>query len=123
MLRELSDVRQHAGEYPRRWFADAYFDLIVWNDEEGEVFHFQLSYDKRRRERLLEWKSGVGLSHFRVDSAQDRPARYARTPVLVPEDPDDVSLVADRFESESGQIDAHIAHMVVTRLRGASGQG
>ena len=108
---------RHLGRGTIRDEKPPYFDLIVWTDEEGEVFHFQLSYDKRRRERLLEWKKGLGLSHFRVDSAQDRPARHARTSILVPEDPDDVSLVADRFGSECGQIDAHIAHMVVSRLR------
>jgi hypothetical protein len=30
MLRELSHVRQALEEPSRRWFADDFFDLIVW---------------------------------------------------------------------------------------------
>jgi len=42
MLRELSHVRQAFEEPRRRWFADDYFDLIVWVGNRSEYIGFQL---------------------------------------------------------------------------------
>ena len=116
-MKEFASVRQHEGEAPRRWFSDEYFDLIVWGVG-GELSAFHLAYDKRRDERVIAWRRERGLSHFRVDSAGDRPARHARTAFLTPEPADDLTGVIERFERVSAGIDPEIAAAVLSRLRG-----
>ncbi len=61
MLRELADVRQIPGEPRRRWFADDYFDLIVWFDKRGQIIGFQLCYDLPRDEHALTWHEEHGV--------------------------------------------------------------
>ena len=54
MLREVK-AREESAEGNRRWFADDFFELIVWLDERSTVESFQLCYDRRRWQRALTW--------------------------------------------------------------------
>jgi len=77
-MREINSeyVRQKKGEPHRRWFADEYFDLLVWEDETGEIVGFELSYDKNRDQRALTWEKQKGYHHFKVDDGESRPGKF-----------------------------------------------
>ena len=80
MLQELP-VTHRTTEPRRRWFADEYFDLVVWTSKSA-IVAFDLCYDKPRFERALTWSREHGWGHFRVDSGEDTPVKN-RTPILV----------------------------------------
>ena len=63
MLWEYTKVNQIEGEPRRRWFADDFFDLIVWFDESEDIVGFQLCCDKSRQEKALTWLKHSGHIH------------------------------------------------------------
>ena len=116
MLHEIPNPRQIAGEGPRRWFSDEYFDLIVWYEKEATaVTGFQLCYDKGQNERALTWRRGEGFSHQRIDDGEI-PGRAKMTPVLVPDGVFDRNSIAERFLHSSGQIDPEIRDLVYKKV-------
>jgi len=120
MLFEIKNPRQIEGEGRRRWFADSYFDLIVWYGRAGDLEGFQLCYDKGRDERALTWREDQGYAHERVDDGEVT-GRAKMTPVLVPDGAFAHSAIAERFRTESAKIDPEIAGFVYDRLRGYPG--
>jgi len=118
MLREMSSVRQIKDEPRRRWFQDEHFDLVIWNDESGEIVGFQLCYDKTRSERALTWKTASGFSHNAVDSGEDRPGRYKATPILVADGSFDAETVAAVFLGHSATLDQRSADFIYYKLLG-----
>jgi hypothetical protein len=118
MLVEYRDVRQIRGEGHRRWFADEYFDLIVWYDGRGRsrISGFQLCYDRSAYERALTWRRDGGFSHERVDSGEDRTGSLKSTPILVADGVFDREGVASRFREASRGIEADIADLVLRKL-------
>ncbi|MCG8454256.1 MAG: hypothetical protein MI717_13865 [Spirochaetales bacterium] len=56
MLKELKNVRQIAGERPRRWFVDEDIELILWYGEDRKLSGFQVCYDKKAGTRSVTWK-------------------------------------------------------------------
>jgi hypothetical protein len=116
MLHEVEKVRQVPGEGPRRWFADQFFDLIVWYKKDGSVLGFQLCYDKNVKERALTWRRGIGFSHEKVDDGEGQAGRMKSTPVLVPDGLFDVSAITAKFTKESAEIDPKIAGLVIQTL-------
>lgn len=120
MLKERTDVRQRADESHRRWWVDGFFDLIVWTNDAGDVVLFQLAYDPDGADGLIEWRPASGLSHFKVDTAERKPARHARAGFLIPSDPpEDLSDVLRRFEEASGSLEAGLRAFVLDRLQEA----
>ena len=117
MLAELANVRQIDGEHLRRWFADRYFDLIVWIAGEGEIVGFQLCYDKEGDQRALTWNSPGRYTHTGIDDGESRPARFKQTPILVADGSFDHTAIAARFMRECREIDPIIASFVYERLR------
>ncbi len=117
MLRELTNVSQRKGEAHRRWFADAYFDLIVWyEDQVGErVVGFQLCYDKNHDEHALTWKERSGFTHHAVDDGQES-AYDNRTPILVPDGVIPLEDLRRQFAAACGDIDPEVARLVRERL-------
>ncbi len=61
MLREITAVRQRAGEPRRRWLQDEGMDLFVWLGAADAIVGFQLAYDKPQAERALTWKGKSGF--------------------------------------------------------------
>ena len=117
MLREISNPRQIRAEGPRRWFTDAYFDLIVWYQRDGcEITGFQLCYDKQREERALTWHRDRGFDHKRIDDGEVS-GRMKMTPVLVPDGAFDSAAIAERFRRESAEIEPEIRQLVYSRLK------
>jgi hypothetical protein len=115
MLRELP-VTQQTSEPPRRWFADEYFDLVVWTSEGGAVVAFELCYDKPRHERALTWSHELGWRHFRVDSGEVTPIKN-RTPILVSDGSLPAVQVVAQLTEASIAIDPTIRTFVLSKLR------
>ena len=115
MLRELTNVRQVLKESRRRWFADDYFDLIVWVGERGEFIGFQLCYDKSGDEHALTWHKKTGFSHHRVDSGEtQRP--YKATPILVADGALDFARLISLFKERSRIMDQQVAQLVLGKI-------
>ncbi len=115
MIRELSDLRQVQDEPPRRWFADDYFDLIVWGGDRGAIVGFQLCYDKSGDEHALTWHINTGFSHQRVDDGEmKRP--YKATPILVEDGFFDVAAISRLLKEHSRTMDEKIARFVLDKI-------
>jgi hypothetical protein len=104
MLREIPNVRQIPGEGRRRWFTDAYFDLIVWYADDGAVSGFQLCYDKQEHERAFTWTRGHSCVHEEID-AGEFPGHSKMSPVLGGGSSRPVRGIEERFFRESANID------------------
>ena len=115
MLRELTNVRQVLEESRRRWFADDYFDLIVWVGERSEFIGFQLCYDKSGDEHALTWHKKTGFSHHRVDNGEtQRP--YKATPILVSDGALDFASLTYLFKERSRMMDQQVARFVLGKI-------
>jgi hypothetical protein len=114
MLSEIKDVKQIENEGYRCWFADNYFDLIIWYEDKA-ITGFQLCYDKQGSERSLTWIKDRGFSHNKID-AGEHPGHTKMTPILVADGIFDKEKIAERFKKESKKIDADIAEFVYARL-------
>jgi hypothetical protein len=116
MIREFESVSQFPDDHSRRWFADEFFDLIVWFGNDGVIFGFQLVYDKDHNQRAVTWMQGKGFSHNRIDDGENRPGRYKATPILVLDGAFDFKQIAERFRRESAEISREIADLVYNKL-------
>ena len=114
MLAEVEDVRQSEEESDRRWFSDDYFDLFVWEDEEG-ITGFQLCYDKMMDERALTWRRGGIVTHHGVDSGTG--PHNMRTPILVADGPVDARDLSERFLAQAGNLDPELVDLVYSTIR------
>ena len=115
MLREITGVRQVAGEPLRRWFQDEAMDLFVWLGEANTVVGFQLAYDKSQEERALTWKLRTGYQHARVDDGT-RPGRHPGSPLLIADGVFDVIRVSDEFQARAAEIDSAVHAFVSGKL-------
>ena len=111
MLREIENPRQIPGEGRRRWFRDDFFDLIIWYADSGDVEGFQLCYDRNGAERAFTWRTTGETEHSRIDDGEI-PGHTKRSPILVEDGAFDRQGIAERFKSESRNIDREIAEMV-----------
>ena len=116
MLKEILSIAQIPGEPQRRWFADDYFDLIVWFDNNGTIVGFQLSYDKEHRQRAVTWKRSNGFAHNAVDDGESRPGHYKATPILVADGIFDSIQIAERFKREGTELAWGLAEFVYSKL-------
>jgi hypothetical protein len=118
MLLEEKNVRQVPGEPPRRWFADGYFDLIIWLQPDGGVWGFQLCYDRENKPRALTWTAAGGYRHSGIDDGEGEGGRQKASPVLVEDGLFDAGGVAARFRAEAGDVPARLAAFVAEKLEG-----
>ncbi len=117
MLKEITNVRQVSEEPTRRWFADDYFDLIVWTDETGQICGFQLCYNKQKDQHALTWHRAIGYAHNRVDDGEGKPGKYKAAPILVEEGDFPRDEVMDRFRKGSLHLEEQIARLVCDKLQ------
>ena len=96
MLKEYKNVKQYPGEKKRKWFSDQFFDLILWMDNEKEIFGFQLCYDIYGNEHSLTWKKTGFYKHNKVDDGE-KPFSMSRTPILVPDGIIPYKKIIDEF--------------------------
>lgn len=110
MLREVKSG--HAAlDSRRRWFADDYFELILWLDGTDALEGFQLCYDRGRYERAVIWTRGRGLRHVIVDQGESSPLKN-QTPLLREGGAFDKESVLSRFRSANELIPPAIAAFV-----------
>ena len=107
---------QPADDVPRRWFADETFELIVWFDEHGRIFGFQLCYNRTRLERALTWTAKGGYAHNRVDDGEASPVRN-RTPILLTQEEVAECTGLERFRAACTDIDPLISDFVEERVQ------
>jgi len=115
MLHEIPNVRQVPGEGRRRWFTDAYFDLIIWYAEDGSITGFQLCHDKRGQERAFTWNRGHSCVHEAMDSGE-APGHSKMSPVLTGSSTAPARDIAERFLRQSAEVDPTIVRLVYTTL-------
>jgi len=124
MMREILGVAQDGSGVERRWFHDEYFDLFVWQTDQGETTSFQLCYGVDSNERALVWrkdhgwfqdgKTGVEPVPRKKLSTARAPARLVRADAT---DPASIESIASRFESAAGSLPDVIRTAVASRLR------
>jgi hypothetical protein len=100
MLREIEGIADEP-RTRRRWFHNEYFDLFVWQTEQGDVTLFQLCYGIDANERALVWHRIGGFFH---DGAG--PAR-----------PPTAEKIVARFEVAAQALPQNIRQAVTERIR------
>lgn len=116
MLRELPNVSQVNGEPKRRWFADEYFDLIVWSNEKEEVIEFHLHYDINRDERVFCWKYLNSFSHMKVDDGEKSGRLNKATPVFYNGGGIDTNKILTAFANSCSKLEYNISNLVLNKL-------
>lgn len=115
MLYQIKTAKKHDNGIPIKCFADEYFDLTVWYDENGSIISFQLSYDKFKNPHAFTWKQEYGHIHNRIDDGEI-PGRFKQSPILLPDGVFPKDGVAKRFEEESKNIESGIVDFVLARI-------
>jgi len=100
MLREIGGITDEP-RTRRRWFHNEYFDLFVWQTEQGDITLFQLCYGVGANERALVWHRIGGFFH---DGAG--PAR-----------PPEAEKILARFEVAAQPLPQNIRESVIDRIR------
>lgn len=112
------NVRQVPGEPRRRWFADEYFDLIVWLEPDGRVWGFQLCYDRGFKPRALTWTAAGGYKHSGIDEGEPCGGAQKASPVLVEDGRFDARGIAARLEKAATGMPPELAGFVLGKVRG-----
>ena len=121
MLKEIKQVNQIPNEPFRRWFHSDTMELFVWFEDSGEIYGFQLCYDKGDDEKALTWLKDRGYSHRKVDDGETTLQHFKRTPILVPDGMFPRDEVLASFKERSGDVDSDIVEFVVEKLGKYSG--
>ncbi len=115
MFREISGVKQIAGEPFRRWFSCEAMDLFVWTNDSGEIVSYQLSYDKPHPEKALTWRVGGGFSHDDVDDGS-RPGRHTASPILLADGEFAAKRVLALFQANAQQLENDLQEFIVSSI-------
>ena len=118
LLAENRSVRQRPDEGFRRWFANSYFELIVWYDRPGgELKGFQLCLSRNNYERAFTWTPQYVSSHRLSEGGPGKGLSNLSTGILK----GDGNVVAphevQRFESDSASLEPELAALVLRRIR------
>ena len=117
MLQEVKDVRQIPGDPPRRWFADDFFDLIVWFAPDRSVHGFQLCYDIQNKPRALTWFKDLGYTHDGIDDGERVAGVNKASPILVPDGLFDTSHIAAKFAAAQGDLPKELSELVLAKVK------
>lgn len=120
MLQEERNIRQAPGDLARRWWADDYFDLIVWFETSGSVWGFQLCYDRHYSPRALTWTRAKGYSHAAIDNGEGEGGMHKESPILVPDGLFDFKSTGDRLAAAAGDLPPEIKALVLEKVYGFS---
>ena len=120
MLYEIPRPRQSNRHHRKRWFTCCDMDLFIWFSDDTPV-RFQLTYDKGRQEKAINWDFDLGFRHYLVDSGETFPAlypgHYKQTPVMIDLcDQQNLASIARDFLAASENIDTGIADFIYARL-------
>jgi hypothetical protein len=115
-FREIRGVQQRGPAELRRWFQSAFFDLFTTQDAAGDLQWFQLCYARDTwRERVLEWRRGRGVQHFRVRDASN-PVRKD-SGALVMDGPLPYAEVMANFEAAAAGLPPDVQAFVSDRIQ------
>ena len=117
MLREEKNIRQVPGDPPRRWFADDFFDLIVWLEPDGSVWGFQLCYDRGFKPRALTWIKGKGFTHAGIDDGEEPGGAHKSSPVLVRDGLFDPKSIGDKLAAAAGELPPEMLAPILQKVR------
>jgi hypothetical protein len=112
-------VTQDGSGLQRRWFHDEYFDLFVWQTDQGETTSFQLCYGADSNEQALEWRKDQGWFQDGKTNVEPVP-RKILSPVLASArlaGADATDSIASRFEIAAGALPDAIRTAVAARLQ------
>jgi len=120
MLYEIPHPRQSNRHHKKRWFTSCDMDLFVWFSDDAPI-RFQLSYDKQKEEKAINWNFDLGFRHYRLDNGEtipnNYPGRYKQTPILIDLcDQQNLANIARNFLAASQNIDTGIADFIYARL-------
>jgi hypothetical protein len=118
MMREILGVAQDESGIQRRWFHDDYFDLFVWQTDQGETTSFQLCYGVDSSERALVWRKDHGWFQDGKTTVDPVPRKILGT-VLAPArlaGADQAEPIASRFEFAARALPDAIRTSVAARL-------
>jgi hypothetical protein len=116
MLKEYP-ATQHKGEPKKRWFADDYFEIIIWLDNDSAISGFQLCYDKKKNERALTWTKQNGFRHDWVDGGETSPTKN-RSPILTEDGAFQVAPVLQQFILRSKNMEGPLRSFIIEKLKG-----
>jgi hypothetical protein len=100
MLREIEGIADEP-RTRRRWFHNEYFDLFVWQTEQGDITLFQLCYGVGANERALVWHRIGGFFHDGAGAAR----------------PPEAEKILARFETAAQPLPQNIREAVIERIR------
>jgi len=119
MMREILGVAQDEPEVQRRWFHDDYFDLFVWQTDQGETTAFQLCYGVDSNERALVWRKDHGWFQDGKTTVEPVPRKILSTVIaparLAGADPE--ASVESRFEFAARALPDAIRTSIAARLK------
>lgn len=120
MLTEITHLRQSNRSLLKRWFNSRDMDLFVWVKSVGiddMPVQFQLSFNKQSNEKIICWDQQHGFHLYQVDSGENTPARYKKTPIFTNTvERQDLTDIARRFLVASEIIDINITDFIYARL-------
>jgi hypothetical protein len=108
MLSEIEGVRQDEPGRHRRWFHGDYFELFVWQTDDGRVAMFQLCYGGPTSERALVWREDLGFFH---DGVPPSPSGGELAASRFP-----ASMISTRFGAEAKEVPEDIRAFVLVKI-------
>ena len=116
MLHEITHLRQSDRNHVKRWFTSRDMDLFIWF-RNGEPVRFQLTYDKRDKEKAICWNFHLGFSHYLVDTGETRLDHYKQTPILITLcSQQNLTTLAREFLGDSENIGFGLSDFIYARL-------
>lgn len=97
--------------------SDDFFDLIIWYEPSGEIYGFQLCYNKKDMECALTWNPSHGFAHSVLDTGEQSPLGN-NTPVLKSEASRKLpfGVVFREFQIRTVPLESSIREFVTDRL-------
>ena len=113
-LRQLKNVRQRPEEGFRLWFANEYYDVIFWYEEEGGFIKgFQFCYGKPHSEKAFTWEVD-SQSHHYVKEARSQGTGILRG------DAGALNLKAlKQLQKVRGELPEPLMNFIIKKLLGA----
>ena len=116
MLYEIPHLRRSNRCLIKRWFTCPDMDLYIWFHDNVPI-RFQLSYNKRSREKAINWDFQRGLRHYLVDTGEEELGRYKQTPILIKQqNQGDLATTARNFLAACEHIDIGVSDFIYARL-------
>jgi hypothetical protein len=115
MLREVSHVSRPSREGPRRCFADERMHLLVWYEDDGRIYGFELTYESAKGPRALRWLPDGGFLHAHVDDGTPHPFLDASAILISCDDPVSKDL-PERFREAAAEIPQAERDFVAAKL-------